>query len=180
MRSIFMKTRMNFNPVKDWKRLSRHIYSYTIYIYTLCATASSVQHVCCHVNWPTHVTDSVSERMAGQTDIRFLLLQGPPFTSLYILPCGLRHTSVRNIGDEVAKRTLCAQNTHLNWENESVHTSKSRSSESKHIGNTVRVKRKRKREIERARISYFSAIMINIITILIIYFFILFCTSFYV
>lgn len=100
--------------MKEINRKLTYICNCTLYIYMLCATASSTQHACCHVNWPTHVTDSVSERMAGQTDIRFLLLQGPPFTSLYILPDDLRHTSVRNIGDEVAKRTLRAQNTHLN------------------------------------------------------------------
>lgn len=53
--------------------------------------------------------------MAGQTDIRFLLLQGPPFTSLYIQLDGLRHICVRNIGDKVEKRTPRARNIYLKF-----------------------------------------------------------------
>lgn len=63
--------------------------------------------------WPTACP--TAERMAGQTDIRFLLLQGPPFTSLYIQLDGLRHICVRNIGDKVEKRTPRARNIYLKF-----------------------------------------------------------------
>lgn len=101
--------------------------------------------------WPTACP--TAERMAGQTDIRSLVLQGPPFTSLYIQLDGLRHICVRNIGDKEGKRTPRARNIYLKFfERSNPHNiSKSLSDENKYQKKT---EEERENRGERSHVSY--------------------------